>query len=66
MHTYPPITLITSTNYTMTTNALAVWANTHPGYTPTQAFDKLNKIVDQVRAAIAAHPNTHINNITID
>ena len=41
------------------------WAAANAGYTPTQAFDKLNEIVDQVRAAIAAHPTTHINNITI-
>jgi len=32
---------------------------------PLLAFNKLNEIVDQVRAAIAAHPTTHINNITI-
>ncbi len=52
----------------MIESRLTDWANAQSalgGYTSLDAFNQLNTIISQVRAAIAASPTTHINNITI-
>lgn len=51
----------------MIESRLTSWAldPDNAGYTPNDAFYKLNEIIEQVRTAIAANSTTHINNITI-
>jgi hypothetical protein len=43
--------------------ALTNWANSHPGYSPQQAYDFLQELSIDIREAIINNPSTHINNI---